>query len=106
MIGILKAIGSPNHTIQNTFLYHGAIITITGIFAGNILGLLICWLQQHYGIISLPEDAYFISKAVVKLNWIAVVFIDVITFIVCFLVLLVPSLIIRNIRPTRAISFK
>jgi lipoprotein-releasing system permease protein len=106
MVGILKAIGSPNHTIQNTFLYHGAMITITGIFAGNILGLLICWLQQHYGIISLPEDAYFISKAVVKLNWMAVVVIDVITFIVCFLVLLIPSLIIRNIRPTQAIRFK
>jgi len=106
MIGILKAVGSPNLTIQNTFLYHGAIIAVTGILAGDILGLLICWLQQHYGLISLPEDAYFISKAVVKFQWWHIALIDIITFIVCFLVLLIPSLIIRGIRPTRAIRFE
>ncbi len=106
MVGILKAIGSPNRTIQNTFLYHGAIITVSGIIAGDILGLLICWLQQRYSLISLPEDAYFISKAVVKLNWWSVPFIDAVTFVVCFLVLLIPSLIIRNITPTKAIRFE
>jgi lipoprotein-releasing system permease protein len=106
MIGILKAIGSPDHTIQNTFLYHGAIITITGILAGDLVGLLICWLQQHYALISLPEDAYFISKAVVKFEWWHISLIDVITFLVCFLVLLIPSFIIRNIKPTRAIRFE
>jgi lipoprotein-releasing system permease protein len=106
MIGILKAVGSPNRTIQNTFLYHGAMITGAGIFAGNILGLSICWLQQRYALISLPEDAYFISKAVVKLSAWSVVFIDAGTFIICFLVLLIPSFIIRNIRPAQAIRFK
>jgi lipoprotein-releasing system permease protein len=105
MIGILKAVGCPNFTIQSTFLFHGAVITVIGIIGGNILGLLICWLQQHYGLIPLPEDAYLISKAVVKLNWIAVAFIDLSTFVICFLVLLIPSLIIRKISPTRAIRF-
>src|SRR5580704_13166489 len=82
MIGILKAIGSPNNVIQRTFLYYGAIITVTGILAGDILGLVICWLQERFGLITLPEDAYFISKAVVKYQWWHILVIDIFTFVI------------------------
>ncbi|HZE86265.1 MAG TPA: FtsX-like permease family protein [Puia sp.] len=106
MVGILKALGAPDPTIQRVFLYHGSIITLTGMVLGNIAGLLICWLQQRYGFITLPEDAYFISKAIVKLEWWHIVVVNVGTFLVCFLVLMIPTLIIRRIRPTRAIQFR
>src|SRR6476620_11077796 len=43
MIGILKAVGSPDRSIQSIFLYHGAIITIVGIVAGDVLALLLAW---------------------------------------------------------------
>jgi lipoprotein-releasing system permease protein len=106
MIGILKAVGSPNGTIQRVFLYHGAIITLTGIIAGNVAGLLICWLQQRYGFITLPEESYFISKAVVKLEWWHVVLVNAGTFVICFLVLIIPTVIIKKIQPSRAIQFR
>ena len=106
MVGILKAIGSPNSSIRKVFLYHGAIITISGIIFGNIMGLLICWLQQRYGFITLPEDAYFISKAVVKLEWWHVLLVNAGTFLICFLVLIIPTIIIRNIQPAKAIQFR
>ena len=106
MIGILKAIGSPNASIQRIFLYNGAIITLFGMVFGNALGLLICWLQQRYGFITLPEDAYFISKAVVKLEWWHIVLVNLGTFLVCFLVLMIPTLVIRRIQPARAIQFR
>ena len=106
MIGILKAVGTPNGSIQRIFLYHGAIITLSGMVLGNLGGLLICWLQQRYGFITLPEDAYFISKAVVKLEWWHIVLVNAGTFLVCFLVLMIPTLIIRRILPARAIQFR
>jgi lipoprotein-releasing system permease protein len=106
MIGILKAIGSPNASIQRIFLYQGAIITLFGMVFGNALGLLICWLQQRYGFITLPEDAYFISKAVVKLEWWHLVLVNLGTFLICFLVLMIPTLVIRRIQPARAIQFR
>ena len=106
MIGILKAVGSPNLSIQQVFLYQGAIITVFGIVLGNVLGLLICWLQQRYGFITLPEDAYYISKAVVKLEWWHIVLVNGGTFIICFLVLMIPTLVIRKIQPARAIQFR
>ncbi|HMH32811.1 MAG TPA: FtsX-like permease family protein [Puia sp.] len=106
MIGLLKAVGSSNGSIQKIFLYHGAVITISGMLFGNIAALLLCWLQQRYGFITLPEDAYFISKAVVKLAWWHIALIDTGTFVICFLVLMIPTIIIRNIQPARAIAFR
>jgi lipoprotein-releasing system permease protein len=106
MVGILKAVGSRDRSIQQIFLYHGAIITINGILIGNILGLLICWLQQRYGIITLPEDAYYISKAAVKLDYWQVILVNLGTFLVCFLILMIPTIIVRKIQPVQAIAFR
>jgi lipoprotein-releasing system permease protein len=106
MVGVLKAIGAADRFIQQIFLYHGATITLSGIMLGNVFGLLICWLQQRYGFIKLPEDAYYISQAVVKLEWWHIVLVNAGTFLVCFLVLMIPTLIIRRIQPARAILFR
>jgi lipoprotein-releasing system permease protein len=106
MIGILKAFGTPNVVIQRIFLYQGAIITLFGLLLGNAFGLLICWLQNRFGFITLPEDAYFISKAVVKLEWWHFLLVNAGTFLICFLVLMIPTLIIRKVQPVRAIQFR
>lgn len=106
MIGILKAVGTPDPVIQRIFLYQGGIITIFGLVLGNAFGLLICWLQNKYGFITLPEDAYFISKAVVKLEWWHLVLVNAGTFLICFLVLTIPTLVVRKMQPVRAIQFR
>jgi lipoprotein-releasing system permease protein len=106
MIGLLKSLGSPDRTVQRVFVFHGALITIGGILAGNILGLLICWLQQRYGFITLPEDTYFISTAAVKISWVQIMLVNLGTFLICFAVLLIPSfLMIRRMRPVKALRF-
>ena len=106
MIGILKAVGSPDASIQGIFLYHGAIITVLGILGGDIAALLLCWLQQRYQLLKLPEEAYYISTAVVNLEWWHVVAVNVGTFIVCFLTLRIPTFIVKRIQPVRAIQFR
>jgi lipoprotein-releasing system permease protein len=105
MIGVLKALGAYNITIQKIFLIHGSIISIAGLVGGNILGLLVCWLQAKFGFIKLPEDAYYISQAAVHIVWWQILLVNLFTFLICFLVLLIPSLVVRRIQPVRAIQF-
>jgi lipoprotein-releasing system permease protein len=106
MIGLLKSMGSRDRNIQQVFLYHGAFITFGGILLGDFFGLLICWLQHRYGFITLPEDSYFISTAAVRINWQQVCWVNLGTFVVCFLILLIPSFfIIRRLSPVKAIAF-
>ena len=106
MVGILKAIGAKDFTVQKIFLYHGIIITTIGLLLGNLLGLAICWLQQRYGLIKLPEDAYYISQAAVNVVWWQVAMIDIGTLLICFLILLIPTIIVKKIQPVKAIQFR
>jgi lipoprotein-releasing system permease protein len=106
MIGLLKSLGSRDRTIQQVFLYHGALITFGGILTGNLLGLVFYWLQNKYGFITLPEESYFISTAAVKIYWQQVCWVNLGTFVICFAVLLLPSFwIIRRLKPVKAIAF-
>ena len=106
MVGILKAIGARDFTVQKIFLYQGTIITMTGLVLGNVFGLLVCWLQQQYGFIKLPEDAYYISQAAVNVVWWQIVLVDIGTLLICFAILLIPTIIVKKIQPVKAIQFR
>ena len=106
MVGVLKALGANDWTVQKIFLQHSTLITITGIVLGAIVGLGICWLQQKTGFIKLKEDAYYMSEAAVKIVWWHVVVICTSTLVICYLVLLIPSLIVQRVRPVKAIQFR
>jgi lipoprotein-releasing system permease protein len=106
MIGMLKALGARNQTVRGVFMYHGAIITFFGLLLGNICALLIAWLQKETGFIKLPEDAYYISEAAIDVVWWQVIAVNIGTFIVCFSVLLIPTILIKRIQPIKAIQFR
>ncbi|MCG7859155.1 FtsX-like permease family protein, partial [Flavihumibacter sediminis] len=96
MVGILKALGASDRTIQHIFLYNGAIITLMGIGFGNLLGFILLWLQNKFKFIRLPEDMYYIDKAeILVIPW-QIVAVNLGTFFICIAVLTIPSLIVRK----------
>jgi lipoprotein-releasing system permease protein len=106
MVGILKAIGSSDITIQKIFLFNATYITIIGVGVGFIAGVGLCLLQQLTGFISLNESAYYVSTAPIKIIWWQVWAVCGGTIVVCFLSLILPTLIIRNVQPVKAIQFR
>jgi lipoprotein-releasing system permease protein len=106
MIGILKALGERDRGIRQVFLYHAAIITLTGMFWGNLLGLGFCWLQDKFRFIKLNETDYYLSYAPVQFEWSRIATINIGTLIITFVFLLIPSLVVSRIAPVQAIRFK
>ncbi len=106
MIGILKSLGATDWTVQQVFLRHSLLIALKGIVIGTLLALGLLFLQQATGFITLKEEAYYLSKAAVKIVWWQVALVGAGTFCVCLLVLLVPTLLVKNIQPVKAIQFR
>lgn len=59
----LRHLGASDRQITRIFLFEGRMISFFGAFAGVILGLLFCWLQQTYGLISLGNSGAFVVDA-------------------------------------------
>jgi lipoprotein-releasing system permease protein len=105
MIGILKAIGATDWMVQKIFLYHSALITITGVVVGTLLSLGLMWLQIKTGFVKLKETEYYMQTAAVQINWWQIGAVVLGTLIISILVLLIPSLLVRRIQPIKAIRF-
>jgi lipoprotein-releasing system permease protein len=105
MIGLLKSIGASDFQVQEIFWRQAAFIALKGIVWGNIIGIGLCVLQQTTGFITLDESAYYIKVAPVKIIPIQIILVNIGTILICFLVLLIPSFLVRKIRPVQALRF-
>ena len=60
-IGTLRAIGMDTADIRRTFRYEGVMISLVGVVAGLLLGFIICFVQQQFGIVKMGNN--FVTDA-------------------------------------------
>ncbi|WP_300977045.1 FtsX-like permease family protein [Flavobacterium sp.] len=106
MIGILKALGANNWSVRKIFLYNAYYLIVRGLFWGNLIGILILLAQQYFGIVKLNPENYYVNQAPVYINIGYIALLNLMTVVVCFVVLLLPSYIITRISPVRAIRYE
>ena len=83
----LRNMGATNHQITQIFLFEGRLISLMGALLGIALGLLLCWLQQQFGLVSLGGTAgtYVVDAYPVSVHYIDVLFIFITVIVVGWL---------------------
>jgi lipoprotein-releasing system permease protein len=105
MIGILKALGMNNHGIRSIFLYQSLYLMIKGLFWGNLVGAGLCFLQYYFKFLKLNPESYFLEYVPVNINLSQLALLNVGTLVITIFVLMLPSMVIARIDPSRTIRF-
>jgi lipoprotein-releasing system permease protein len=106
MIGVLKSIGAADNNIIQIFLYHATVIAGFGILIGFVLGTGISVLQLYTGFIKLDESSYYVAQAPILIIWWQIAAVCIATLVICYLVLIIPALLIKRINPITALQFR
>lgn len=88
----LRNLGGDNRLIARIFLYEGRMICLTGAILGIVLGLVLCFLQQKYGLITLGNGAnsFIVNAYPVSIHWQDIILIFVTVIFVGFLAVWYP----------------
>ncbi len=106
MVGTLMSLGMTNWNIRKIFLYYAAYITLFGLILGNFIGIGLALLQKYTGFIKLNEENYYLSEAPIYLDFFTILSLNVVTFFIIILFLVLPTLIISKLSPVKILRFQ
>ena len=88
----LRNLGASDHQITRIFLFEGRMISAIGAVIGIAIGLLLCWIQQQYGLVRLgsSEGSFIVDAYPVSVHPMDIVIIFVTVLLVGFLAVWYP----------------
>jgi len=105
LIGMLKAMGARDWSIRKLFLLQAAHLIGRGLLYGNAVAFVLCFIQLKFAVLKLDPLVYYLDKVPVEMNPISWLLVNLVTFVVCMISLIVPSYVVTKISPTKAIRF-
>ena len=105
-IGVFKAMGMTHKSIAKVFLVSSASTVLKGMLAGNVAAFVLCLLQDWLHLLKLDPKNYFVSFVPVDINVVDILSVDLISFAVIMLLLLIPCSFISRIDPADSIRVR
>ena len=91
-IDILRNMGAENNLITRIFKIEGWLISMSGAIAGIVIGLVLCLIQQHFGILKLGQTpgAFIVDSYPVEVIFTNILFVFITVSIIGGLIVLYP----------------
>jgi len=104
-IGIMRSMGAGAAGVRRLFVSLGFLVGAVGTGSGLALALALGLAQQRFGIIPLPQEAYYIDTAPVELHPLDFVLVAAVAVALCTLAAYLPARVAARTEPVRAIRF-
>ena len=105
MIGVLKAMGSPNWSIRKVFLYLSVFLTSRGMLWGNAIGIALILIQKIFHLIHLNPASYYVDVVPVNFNILHILLLNAGSIAITTLMLVIPSYLVSKISPDKSMRF-
>ena len=105
-IGLLKALGASNGLVRSIFLKRSLNILLLGMLIGNVLGVGLSLIQKYTDIITLSPESYYLSSVPIELDVWYIILLNGGTMLLWIVMLIVPTMMINSINPSKSIRFE
>lgn len=105
-IGLLKALGCQGGTLRATFLYLALYLVGRGMLWGNVVALVLYFVQRRWAPFRLDAETYYTDHVPVLLDLPTLLLLNLATLLVAVLMMVGPSHLISRISPARAIRYE
>ncbi|WP_462250542.1 ABC transporter permease [Ekhidna sp.] len=105
MIGMMKSLGATDKMIRSIFVYNGLRLVMRGLLWGNVIGVSIGLIQDHFKIIPLDAANYYMSHVPIVIDISTILFLNILILFLIGLTLLIPVAFISKVQPVKAIRF-
>lgn len=103
-VGVLRTLGATEGNILSLFMQVGLLIGITGTILGNVFGIGLSWAADHWQLIPLPSDMYFVSYIPFALDVEDVVGVNIVAICLSVIATWYPARIASRLDPIAAIK--
>ena len=104
-IGLLVALGASKKQLRKIFLILATRIMLKGIVIGNVVGITLLLILKYTDFITLDPETYYVKHIPISITFQHWLSINIATSFIILITLLVPTLAISRIQPSKSIKF-
>ncbi|HOJ37986.1 MAG TPA: ABC transporter permease [Ignavibacteriales bacterium] len=104
-ISVLQLLGLSNTNISLIFLLFGCFISIAGILIGNIIALILSYIQLKFNLITIPSSVYFIDTVHISIKFSNYLIVSIVAFLITILFTIIPLSIISKLKIIEILKF-
>lgn len=106
MVGVLKALGATDSQIGFVFLRLGARVIALGLLAGNVVSLILIWIEARWHLIPLDPDSYYLTSVPVEFSWSGWLGLNAGVAVLSYMLMLLPTSIVGRMSPLKTLRWE
>lgn len=104
-VGIFVSLGASRKTIRRMFRYQGAIVGCIGVLLGSGIAFVLCFIQQEFKIMSLPQGIYYMTSVPIFMKPHVFLLTAVVAMTLSLLSSIIPAWLASRMNPIKSIRF-
>jgi lipoprotein-releasing system permease protein len=65
----------------------------------------LAYIQQRFGVLKLDQKSYYLNQVPIEFDWQLIAGINLLSFVICLLILVLPARAVANVNPIKTIQF-